>query len=611
MRSCDGVGLWARQSCIPLLTPPQKRSASAAVTTLDPLEARRLELALSMQARLAASAQRQCYLFDVPQLRDIVESFLAADVGYSKGSLRAKVWTCLRPGHYDSLQRFGGDFWHIDVLPGLLHQIAHLSVPLDVWADIKSSVLQPLQQAPSMPLPLTSTAPTADANASASAALAPAPGGGEDDPLVPSVPRRQAEAFYRDLAKEQLVECCLSKDEQLDMYRVKLKQSQRQVARRSEQLVRADPKAAPTKDVFSLERCKKGKGTNLSFGGQLALALRTVLSSASASAVGMSLLEDFYHSTVNRSIKLFAACLLQQSRSHSVDHKMLMEQTANAARAEGGPDCLVQLSLVAFSSDATNSAVLHRSKLHSTEVYTFYFPSAALIQAEGRSAFTTYGIESFSMPDLQRVLSGTAESTYSLLKKQVSWLYLDLWPEEWPKDSSLETLVSFSWNWAEQARKMRADKVISLKVWAYTSDGGSDQSKFKKVCNCATMASLNTLFVAWPCILHCGALISKGALTTIDDWLIRNKLGFRFFLLGGKDHVRLERLCGCVLQDLVLYVRSGVSARPHTLPAPRRHLRQVGERSGCPYQARALQARVYPRVPGSAPSVRHGEEGSS
>jgi hypothetical protein len=291
--------------------------------------------------------------------------------------------------------------------------------------------------------------------------------------------------------------------------------------------VKLEEKSAVVRDAFSLERARNGKGKNLSDGGQLAVALRTVLSSASATNIGMGLLEDFYHTTINRHIRFFAACLLQHSRSLSVEHKSMLEQCAAAAREEGSP--CVQLRMVSFSSDATNSAVLHKSKLHTTEIYTISFPNAELINAEGKNAFSRYGVETYCLPDVQRVVSGSTESTYSLLKKQVGSLYLDLWPENFPRSDRPEDLVDFSLGWDREAEQLHASKHIPLDIWAYTSDGGSDQAKFKRVANAATMRCLTTLMIQWPCILHCGALISKSGLTMMDSFCAKHKFPYRFF----------------------------------------------------------------------------------
>ena len=57
-----------------------------------------------------------------------------------------------------------------------------------------------------------------------------------------------------------------------------------------------------------------------------------------------------------------------------------------------------------------------------------------------------------------------------------------------------------------------------IRIYAYTSDGGSDQSKFKKLCGCLLEDNETTLFMAFNCYMHCCQLIIKTGLNLTDAW---------------------------------------------------------------------------------------------
>lgn len=57
-----------------------------------------------------------------------------------------------------------------------------------------------------------------------------------------------------------------------------------------------------------------------------------------------------------------------------------------------------------------------------------------------------------------------------------------------------------------------------IRIYAYTSDGGSDQTKFKKLCGTLLEEDPSTLFLAFSCYMHCCQLIVKTGLNVVDAW---------------------------------------------------------------------------------------------
>ena len=512
---------------------------------LGPLDARRLELAVGAAIRNSERAGRPTDVLTIDDLQSIVERL--AEPG--RKDIRQKVWQCLRSCHYDALKRSGdGVLWLIDCVPGLLFQIAKLEVSLDVWNSMKAKLIVVTQPAP---LPLPAPEPTSASAASASSSSAARPGpalataaGSSGGALVdtsasasvivraPQLPSKAtAEAFYSALDHAQLVQMMMARDDTVRDLRKSLHIANTARQRKEHQLAVAERKGEPEKSFLDLERKRKGRGKQLTDGGQLALALRTILMHASAKNVGMGLLLDISGQTVNRSIQLLSACLVQQSRVISIEHAQLLAECKRRAIEEGSR--CVQLSVVAFSSDATNSNCFHKSKLHTTEVYAMHFFNSNLIKCAdfgcGPASFMEHAVETYTLPDIQRVLSGTTTATYSLLAKQVTSTGLSMWPELFPVSNRAEDIISFWYKWSDQAKELRESGVTHVKVWAYTSDGGSDQAKFKKALLTATLPSVNVLCLHFPCILHSGALVTKGSLVVVDLWLESNGFTFKFF----------------------------------------------------------------------------------
>ena len=279
--------------------------------------------------------------------------------------------------------------------------------------------------------------------------------------------------------------------------------------------------------LFALERKRGGKGKQLTTSGSLALALRCVLSSSAANKVGLALLEDVSKFKVNAAVNLLAASLLQRSRAFHRDCSDVLQDVRKNAFAQG--QGIHQIIAIAWSSDATNAAVWRKSKVHTTEIYAKYIEDVNMLKT---ASLGECARSLFTVCDLQRVLSGTTESTYSLLRKQLLSAGCPLWPEVFPKD--LSEALSFETHWPQMVKNAQDSKSSLTRIFMYTADGGPDQQKFKRALETSSLNSLDCLFLAFPCVLHAGALISKGGLLTVDTWLSEHDVKWRLFSATAK-----------------------------------------------------------------------------
>ncbi len=58
-----------------------------------------------------------------------------------------------------------------------------------------------------------------------------------------------------------------------------------------------------------------------------------------------------------------------------------------------------------------------------------------------------------------------------------------------------------------------------FRTFLCTSDGGSDQARFKKLCATLVEHDEMTLFISFSCLMHCAQLIVKTGLLVVDGWL--------------------------------------------------------------------------------------------
>lgn len=134
-----------------------------------------------------------------------------------------------------------------------------------------------------------------------------------------------------------------------------------------------------------------------------------------------------------------------------------------------------------------------RSKLLSLELETTYLAEMSLNPESDWARKKAFA-------DLQVVSDETAVGTFYLLQRQLESLGCVGVGREPPERFGTSP----------------------IRIYAYTSDGGSDQSKFKKLCGCLLEDDDSTLFMAFSCYMHCCQLIMKTGLNLTDSWFKRH-----------------------------------------------------------------------------------------
>ena len=210
-----------------------------------------------------------------------------------------------------------------------------------------------------------------------------------------------------------LSSCCLRRDKVIKNMRTDLSYSSRKMKRKQAQLATCDNKQRRESDddFFIIERKgwrkrkrTAGKNKELTARGCLALAVRQSLAGCGAARLGSALFLDVSAQTVLRSELVLAASLVARFRAIS-EAGLQMLTTAMAAAKVVDQPC-AQVMAVSFASDATNSNIWHKSKLHNTEVSVGFLDDTAklltsdLLEVMPRSSIAA---------DLQRVLSGNAD----------------------------------------------------------------------------------------------------------------------------------------------------------------------------------------------------------
>lgn len=151
----------------------------------------------------------------------------------------------------------------------------------------------------------------------------------------------------------------------------------------------------------------------------------------------------------------------------------------------------------------------------SLELETLYLPQASLSPET-----SWYRKKAFA--DLQVVCDESAIGTYYLLQRQ------------------LESLGCLAIG-RELASSSTTEPASPIRIYAYTSDGGSDQTKYKKLCGALVEDHPLVLFLSYSCQMHCCQLIVKTGLNVIDTWFknhVDSEVGTHF-----KYFATLAKIC--------------------------------------------------------------------
>ena len=176
------------------------------------------------------------------------------------------------------------------------------------------------------------------------------------------------------------------------------------------------------------------------------------------------------------------------------------------------------LVIHAIRSDATNSSVWHSSKLFGMELVTTYVRSTSGI-TDG-ATFLERSRTRGQFADPQRVADSTAAGTHAMLRKQLQGLGVPVWERK---------LAAEQQGQAAPTGPDAAPLASPLRLWLITSDGGSDQMKFRRVMKLETETNGSAIVVDATCVLHSGALVFRSGLVLIDNWLQRVGAPFKYY----------------------------------------------------------------------------------
>jgi hypothetical protein len=228
----------------------------------------------------------------------------------------------------------------------------------------------------------------------------------------------------------------------------------------------------------------------------MALALRRNMGNGSSASLGAAILDDVSAGTVLKAEREAGAALRCTLRAH------ILEEETRASLMPG-----MTISSVAFSSDATNSAVWQHSKLQVCEVKTSHIQVGDL--TEHREFLSCITCRS-GWSDIGVVLYPTAGGTHSLLLKQL-------------KSVGCLTWLDLVGNGPGDAKHIR--------WFLYVSDGGPDQVSFAKHLIQQTQGRLQILAVTSRCYMHVLQLMFRSGL--------QERLFYPLDLALAKGHGRL------------------------------------------------------------------------
>lgn len=260
---------------------------------------------------------------------------------------------------------------------------------------------------------------------------------------------------YNDLSKDDLVLLLTEKDRKLAQKEatiIELKRKHRaalQAVRRKRKTLKKARTGTRDDHDNALNIVRIGK-RKLAPRGRIAVALRRNLTNIAAYQIGVALMEDISKDTVARAEIQAAAALIASTRAFfnvmketlQERHAITLEDTDAPVDAliDRGSACGLNLVVIGWMNDATNSGVWQRRKLHSVILDACHCPrpDGKLLQQymKGECDWGDLFIHSSrGVSDVLPVDDGTAPGTLSLLRKQLSNMGCVLW-DEVPQDGS-------------------------------------------------------------------------------------------------------------------------------------------------------------------------------
>ena len=121
--------------------------------------------------------------------------------------------------------------------------------------------------------------------------------------------------------------------------------------------------------------------------------------------------------------------------------------------------------------------------------------------------------------DPQRVADSTAAGTHAMLRKQLQGLGVPVWERKLAEEQQCQ---------AAPTGPGAAPLASPLRLWLITSDGVSDQMKFRRVMKLETKTNVSAIVVDATWVLHSGALVFRSGLVLVYNWLQRVGAPFKY-----------------------------------------------------------------------------------
>ncbi len=309
--------------------------------------------------------------------------------------------------------------------------------------------------------------------------------------------------YFRPLAREQyqklsstdLVSIVVDKDDAIRALRAQVAALKKELQSTSQQLVAVrEHEGGDDRNAQWLVQ-RNGKYASILPGHlspqcQMAICIRKAVGNMSAASLGAALMDDISRNTVVRCENLAGAALNCWGRAW---HRECEAEVKHLAVTKGG----VSFVSESFSSDATNSAVWRGEKLiglHLDAVYVF--PNG---RARSFAAFA----------DLLPARFSNYSGVHAAMRKQ------------------LDGLGSPPWCFPASPDVPLIGRIIRL--WFVTSDGGPDQTAFKKALLWETEPDPWTIVMTCHCFMHVTQLIYRSGLEMVDQWLAEQTISWRYF----------------------------------------------------------------------------------
>ena len=188
---------------------------------------------------------------------------------------------------------------------------------------------------------------------------------------------------------------------------------------------------------------KKGKGSFfLSRRGGMSLALRRALSKGGAHAITLALQIDVHRTTICRKEIECRAALVACNRAWHKDMRAILANNCHTISDDEGQGGHTKwlFSLHCLRSDATNSSVWRKCKLHTTELDSCYQTTCFTSSTTAEEAVNTIQRKKL-FGDLQVMRDCSSAGNYSMMRKQIAsiggptWGHLKLGPLRLPLES--------------------------------------------------------------------------------------------------------------------------------------------------------------------------------